>query len=83
MTNDNVPVPIAEIPTKELLEDRSACLTDIDYCQLAILHWHTHYGGPEHNLYPVRDRLDANKKMVEIIEKELKVRNIVFVQVGE
>jgi hypothetical protein len=59
---------IAKIPTKDLFDDRSAALLDIEICKLALVHGVMVYGMLNDS---VQDRLDSNLEQVKVINAEL------------
>lgn len=66
-----MPEDITTLPISELLDDRQASLTDIKYCELALLHGVKTYGKDA----SVQHRLDVNRKVVKMIDDELTRRD--------
>lgn len=64
-------MPPPYIETRELLSDREACVNDIAWCKLALAAGVTHYSGGE-----VQNRIDADEKMVQTIDRLLAERQI-------
>jgi len=61
---------IKEIPTSELFADLRACKKDFRMCEVAL-----HFGLEQvEGCTPTHERLEGNKKMIEIIEAELERR---------
>jgi hypothetical protein len=63
-------IDIETIPTFELKEDLAESIGDIELCERAIKAGVTTYGKNE----SVQNRLDANKRIKQKIETELKKR---------
>ena len=62
---------ITEIPITELEEDLRESLIDMGVCETALLCGVITYSGGS-----VQDRLDANKRITEVITAELERRGI-------
>ncbi len=69
---------VQDIPTKEMLVDRDETVQDIKWCDMALAVGVTTYGGENHDEKSVQERLDTNKKILEVIDGELKRRGIIY-----
>lgn len=68
---------ITTIPTDELINDRGSSISDIKTCELALLHGIEQYSGGS-----VKDRLETNKRIVMVIDKELQRREQAIIDAG-
>jgi hypothetical protein len=71
---------ITKIQLSELIEDREASVKDISECGLALRLGVTRYGGVNHDEKSVQDRIDGNIKIIEVIDAELKRRNVQIIK---
>jgi hypothetical protein len=69
---------LSEIPTDEMIKDRSECVSDIDICTRALAMNITHHRDG----LSVQYRIDANRKMIEVIDAELERRKVELVTGG-
>jgi len=63
---------ITEFPTDMLLQDKNTSVFDIELCEMALANNITEYGNAEQ----VAWRLSSNRKIVGVIDAELKRRGI-------
>ncbi len=58
---------ITRIPTKEMIDDRSASRIDLHVCLVLLAHDHTHYSDGK----SIQDRHDVNADIIKKIDAEL------------